>query len=430
MQIPLQGRYSKMDFLDGYHSKGRFGLSVANAGDINLDGYGDFAVGAPYGGDHGNGAVYIFHGSAAGVKEKYTQVIYAEEVSMGRRPIQTFGFSVAGGLDLDQNQYPDLVVGAYLSNEAYFFRARPVVKVEGHIKFHTHRKLISLEENNCTLPDGQAGTCTSFELCVKIHGVGVPGYVDLDLNYTLDSQRLNQQRLFFYGERMSSYYKKESMRLHRDNPHFQCATKQVYIKNNIRDKLTPLEVSVDYEMRSERGSFHTEQRNPRSALLPTLDLTSASLKKDHINIKKNCGPDDKCVPDLGMVVRSSVNRYLLGSGELLEVEVTVTNIGEDSYESTFEMSTPSDVHYVNVQSLSELRVTCDEFNNTIRCDIGNPLPQNKISKFVINLAPQKLKDGELFADSYNFTMKVNSSNPEEGMYIKSREKETPKSETL
>lgn len=83
----------------------------------------DFAVGAPYDGPHERGAVYIYHGSKLGVHEKYSQVIYAEDISQAGLPnIQTFGFSVSGGLDLDGNDYPDMVVGAYLSDSAFFFR--------------------------------------------------------------------------------------------------------------------------------------------------------------------------------------------------------------------------------------------------------------------------------------------------------------------
>ncbi len=41
----------------------RFGSSLANLGDIDNDTYMDFAVGAPYDGLNGQGAVYIFKGS-------------------------------------------------------------------------------------------------------------------------------------------------------------------------------------------------------------------------------------------------------------------------------------------------------------------------------------------------------------------------------
>ena len=60
--------------LDGDVSKARFGLSVAALGDINLDGFNDIAVGAPYDGPHERGAVHIYHGSTQGIKVKATQV--------------------------------------------------------------------------------------------------------------------------------------------------------------------------------------------------------------------------------------------------------------------------------------------------------------------------------------------------------------------
>lgn len=130
-------RFHKHHVLDGFNSKSRFGLSLASLGDINRDGYGgktkvlvlfckcieffgiDFAVGAPYDGTNERGAVYIYHGSPNGVREKYSQVIYAEAVG---RDVATFGFSISGGLDLDGNDYPDMLVGAYLSDSAFFFR--------------------------------------------------------------------------------------------------------------------------------------------------------------------------------------------------------------------------------------------------------------------------------------------------------------------
>lgn len=89
---------------------------MAALGDINLDGYGDFAVGAPYDGPNNRGAVYIFHGSREGPLKKASQVIYAEDI-VGST-LSTFGFSLSGGIDLDGNQYPDMVVGAYDSNLA------------------------------------------------------------------------------------------------------------------------------------------------------------------------------------------------------------------------------------------------------------------------------------------------------------------------
>lgn len=36
--------------------------------------------------------------------------------------VSTFGFALSGGKDLDGNQYPDLIVGAYESDVVAYFR--------------------------------------------------------------------------------------------------------------------------------------------------------------------------------------------------------------------------------------------------------------------------------------------------------------------
>ena len=106
---------------------GRFGYSVASAGDLNGDGYEDLLVGAPYDGEDGRGAVYVFHGSEEGIREKYTQRILAADVD---RSIRTFGFAVRGGRDVDGNGYPDIAIGAPQSNQAVVLRTRPVIQVK------------------------------------------------------------------------------------------------------------------------------------------------------------------------------------------------------------------------------------------------------------------------------------------------------------
>lgn len=114
----------------------------------------DIAVGAPFDGD---GKVFIYHGSSLGVVVKPSQVrgietrervwvekggIGAEGRGGGRGPaavgrgadsqvsqvlegeavgIKSFGYSLSGGLDVDGNHYPDLLVGS-LADTAVLFR--------------------------------------------------------------------------------------------------------------------------------------------------------------------------------------------------------------------------------------------------------------------------------------------------------------------
>ena len=114
----------------------RFGSALARVGDVNLDGYEDVAVGAPY--EAGAGAVYIYCGQLHAVnslREEYFQVggerawllvsvtgfdqkIAASEVMNG---MAGFGLSISAA-DLDSNGYPDLVIGSYLSDQAVILR--------------------------------------------------------------------------------------------------------------------------------------------------------------------------------------------------------------------------------------------------------------------------------------------------------------------
>lgn len=51
----------------------RFGTAIAAVSDLNLDGFNDVAIGAPFENDH-RGAVYIYHGHKTSLKEKFVQV--------------------------------------------------------------------------------------------------------------------------------------------------------------------------------------------------------------------------------------------------------------------------------------------------------------------------------------------------------------------
>lgn len=78
-------------------------------------------MGAPYDGPDGLGAVYIYYGSRDGIRKKFGQVIYGQSIQ-SRTTVSTFGFSISGGMDLDGNEYPDMAVGSYLTDTAFFFR--------------------------------------------------------------------------------------------------------------------------------------------------------------------------------------------------------------------------------------------------------------------------------------------------------------------
>ncbi|MBT3220461.1 MAG: hypothetical protein HN348_15350, partial [Proteobacteria bacterium] len=89
-----------------------FGSSVASAGDVNGDGYGDVVVGA-YGYDNAEsdeGAVFVYLGSATGLS---TSPDWQE---MSGIESAYFGWAVASAGDINADGYSDIIVGAYAVN--------------------------------------------------------------------------------------------------------------------------------------------------------------------------------------------------------------------------------------------------------------------------------------------------------------------------
>ena len=118
----------------------------------------DLAVGAPY---EGNGAVYIFRGSASGIIKEYSQRISASHFLP--KP-QAFGASIAGNFDIDSNGYPDIVVGAFVSDEVFVLRARPVVNVMTVLQ--SIPETIDPKLTQCA-KDGQLMNCFEVKVCFR-----------------------------------------------------------------------------------------------------------------------------------------------------------------------------------------------------------------------------------------------------------------------
>ena len=98
---------------DANQANAFFGFSVASAGDINGDGYGDVIVGAhqfsnpPY---LNEGRVFVYYGSLVGLSA--TPAILDTDQSSA-----FFGYSLASAGDVNGDGYGDVIVGAYLYND-------------------------------------------------------------------------------------------------------------------------------------------------------------------------------------------------------------------------------------------------------------------------------------------------------------------------
>lgn len=200
----------------------------------------------------------------------------------------------------------------------------------------------------------------------------------------------------------------------------ECRTESVYIADGIRDKLTPLEVEMKYNIRQATTAYtsSTVSRRRRAALEPVLDENRGTVQRDSINIMKNCGKDNICIPDLKLDVKTD-EKYLLGANESLTVEVLISNFGEDAFEANFFMNIPQGLDYKSTKRIGESRDTsyiCTApslaTNNTLKCDIGNPLPAGKSVNFKVFMEPSKRGGKASIVPFYDFYMETNSTNEE------------------
>lgn len=95
--------------LAGIAAADEFGFSVAGAGDLNGDGYGDVAISAPAaasGGRMQTGTVSVYYGSSTGIAPAPGHVL------AGTAALEGFGTAVASAGDVNADGFGDLVVGS------------------------------------------------------------------------------------------------------------------------------------------------------------------------------------------------------------------------------------------------------------------------------------------------------------------------------
>lgn len=225
----------------------QFGKAMAKIGDINLDGCDDIAIGAPY---EGNGVVYIYLGSKDGLRQKPTQVISPSDLGLITKPLQTFGSSLSGGIDFDDNSYPDLLIGAYQSSAVVALLSRPITNIKTEVR-GIELKNIDPNIKGCSRDSYTNLTCFTFQACCSIFPYQTTNEQrekPLKLLYTIEAETYNNRKKFsrvFFGQdfnKKSNIVKRNLQIL--TNGQMNCQTEIVYIKENTRDIQNAVHVRI------------------------------------------------------------------------------------------------------------------------------------------------------------------------------------------
>uniref|UniRef100_A0A668RDI2 Integrin, alpha V n=1 Tax=Oreochromis aureus TaxID=47969 RepID=A0A668RDI2_OREAU len=351
--------------LTGTHIYARYGSAIAALGDLNMDGYNDVAISAPYGGPNHNGLVYIHNGSPQGLKATPSQRLEGKWASSYMPP--SFGYSMSGNTDIDQNGYPDLIVGVFGADKAVLYRARPVISVNATLDITP--LIINPEEKNCTL----SGTNTPVSCCggatFRFCLITLPAFrVDLMLD-RLKQKEATKRVLFLYSRTFQ--YSKDMTVSNGKGP--ACEEQMVYLRDDreFRDKITPISVSMEYSM-------NYQQAADKTGLQPIVDMSSPSEINKQVHILLDCGPDNICKPDLKLSVKSDRDQIYIGDDNALTLEITAENQGEGAYEAELHIYPPQQADFSGVdrsQTLSRLSCAYKKENQTkmVVCDLGNPM---------------------------------------------------------
>nr|XP_029134539.1 integrin alpha-3-like isoform X1 [Labrus bergylta] len=365
-----------------------FGMAICAAGDLNQDGFQDFAVGAPF---HESGSVMIWTGSKDGVSTEPSQVIWGNKVSSGFR---TFGYSLSGGVDVDGNKYPDLLVGS-LDNTVVLLRTRPVVHLNKTLRVSPEK----VDPETCD-------NCIQVKVCFTyMFSTGEKSDRDnITVNFTLTADVTSlKPRLRFKDGGLSVYSGFLSM------PKEQCKTLEVDLLSSIQDKVKPLVFSLNASLYEKLP----EKRNPVQDLkhFPVLSQTPQPIRSQ-IHIKKACGSDNRCHSNLQMTAHFTDENQIPfpkekdsqmwnynGSINRLILEVNVSNtaspgrLAEDAHYVSLSISIPRFLIYSGVrtkQQGAKAVVECSVKDTVLVCELGNPFKSNQKVKVWIIFQPSEI----------------------------------------
>ncbi|XP_076005382.1 integrin alpha-6-like [Genypterus blacodes] len=400
--VPLLGRIDSM-----------FGLAVENIGDVNQDGYGDMAVGAPY---EDSGRVYLYYGSSNGINKKPAQVLLP-----GWKKTTLFGYSLSGHLDIDDNQYPDLAVGS-LSDSVFVYRSRPVVSVSTYLKLTPHE--VDITKERC-----DKHTCYfAARACLTYSAHPASYNPKLIFNYTFEADAEQRKlelppRVEFLGS------SRGGLKLPQKGREI-CADTRLRLLSDIKDMLHSVPVSVTVSLWS--SSQTTGRRADLPAVTPVLNRYQQKRTVSQILlINKGCGDDNICQSNLQLQYKfcsiqkqhdRDVFRSLSRDGGMavispsdkdVALEVTVTNRdGDDAHQSHSVISLPDTLHYSSIvydtNTTSETQVTCtaNDKGIIIDCELGNPFQRDAEVTFYIILSTGGIS---LSTTSVNVTLQLQTS---------------------
>uniref|UniRef100_A0A3Q4N2Y5 Integrin alpha 4 n=1 Tax=Neolamprologus brichardi TaxID=32507 RepID=A0A3Q4N2Y5_NEOBR len=320
----------------------RFGESIADLGDLDDDGYPDVAIGAPHEDDL-KGAVYIYNGRKEGISSTPSQRITGSTLG---HDLRMFGQSLSSGIDIDDNGYKDVAVGAFLSDSAVVLRTRPVIQVNASLILpeQIDDRMALCRELKHPAP------CFNVTICFSVQSRHFRGHIDLQYNLTSDLLHKPSfpPRFYFHGNGSSNI---TNERVRARQGHLTCVAHVAYQRKDVRDIFTPVQFVVSYSLRE------TNSRRASSTSFPPLKpilqrsvghrntITSQTRFARSCSLV-NCSTNMQLSAHL--VLPHQQEYFALGSGQTIMLKASLLNSGDDAFLPRLTLRLPSNIHYIKV----------------------------------------------------------------------------------
>ncbi|XP_054080584.1 LOW QUALITY PROTEIN: integrin alpha-IIb [Rissa tridactyla] len=378
--------------LTGTHPYGRFAAAIASLGDLDKDGYGDVAVGAPLGGDGGSGQVFIFRGQSEGLMAAPTQRLDSPFPGPA-----AFGFALRGATDLDGNGYSDLLVGAYGADKVAVYWGQPVVVARTQLSVPDG---LNPELMACVLPGSLTRvSCFPVVLCVSVTGQSIPKSIRLNAELQLDrlKPKLSRRVLLLQGHQPSWH---GTLEVAPGTPPL-CHNLTAYLRDeaDFKDKLSPVALSL---------SLALPGGSPGLVLYGDTQVQAQT----HI-ILEDCGEDNLCVPDLRLAADTPSRRLLVGAEAVLRLRANASNAGEGAFEAELRVQLPPGTHYQAARSSipGQEKLSCnpkkENGSHVVLCELGNPMKAGARISVAMELSVSGLED---VGDAITFQLQLQSKN--------------------
>ncbi|XP_052095475.1 integrin alpha pat-2-like isoform X2 [Mytilus californianus] len=383
--------FKELQQLSGSNTKNsRFGSAICSPGDINNDGALDIAIGAPFEED-GKGAIYVFNGYEGKFWHRPSQIIKASSIGSN---LKQFGMYLSQfKMDVDNNLYNDLVIGAPGSGSVVMLKSNPTISMEVSLKTSLVNPVNVIQDDDERF---------AIQVCFKYTG-DKNSPPDVIVNYTVFidnsmTQQGIQERILAED---GSYTVAGDKKVIRGYEIPQCSTNYTVVvqKYRVKDIVTPVTFVVKYAIKHQSGTGLNCSISPCpviSAFDAKRQVPDADFFTEKIRFKKDCGPDNICETDMKLNVDPKYNygrpdTLVRGPLAGFHLDVNVTNLREPSYGTVLKVDAPYYISYLKVKTHSLLAVSCsprniNETKSILECELSGldkPFVTSRVDRFTI-----------------------------------------------